>query len=78
MFRPKATPALSLANIATILENTKGIERKPSDSLFFYIFPTKREEILHKNFVADCKADSMICLLGTEIGGIDFPNAPTY
>jgi hypothetical protein len=78
MFRPKATPILSLANIVTNLENTKRNERKPSDALIFYIFSTKREEILYKNFVAVCKAKPMVCLLGTEIGGIDFPNTKTY
>ena len=78
MFCPKATPTLSLANIVTILENTKRIERKPSDSLIFYIFSTKREEILYKNFLAVCKAKPMVCLLDTKIGGIDFPNTQTY
>ena len=39
---------------------------------------TKREEILYRKFVADCKANPAVCLHGTEIGSIELLNSKTY
>ena len=38
---------------------------------------TKRKEILYRKFVADCKANPVVCLHGTEIGSMDLLNSKT-
>ena len=41
-------------------------------------YGAKREEILYRKFVANCKANPVVCLHGTEIRSIDLPNSKTY
>ena len=43
-----------------------------------YSRQAKRQEILYKNFVADCKVKSTVCLHAIEIESIDLQNLKTY